>query len=178
MSYNILAIASDSSDLSGCSGTLSKFAGKQDCQVHIVLVRGKSAKRDPEGVHKYKEHKISEFSYDGVTQGNVNALRAVIDELKPSLAIIPSIRTSNQKSSILAGSALLACRSVPSVIMYDRSRSRRVRPSVFSLQARAKSTSKSSEDRAAGSKSKRLPEKSRVESFESQRIILLGDVFK
>ena len=177
MSYNILAIASDSSDLSVCSGTLSKFADKQDCQVHIVLVRGKSAKKDLEGVHKYKEHKIQEFSYDGVTQGNVNALRAVIDELKPSLAIIPSFRTSNKKSSILAGSALLACRSIPSVIMYNRSRSGGVRPSVFSLPARAKSTAKSSKDRAVGSKCKRSP-KSRMESFESQRIILLGDVFK
>jgi hypothetical protein len=85
-----------------------------------------------------------------------------MDELKPSLAIIPSFKAFKDGLGILAKSALLACRPIGSIIMYGPTDSKIFKPSVIS--SAPKRNQKSNKRRVA-------------DGFESQRIILLGDIF-
>jgi hypothetical protein len=134
--------------------------------MHVLLVESDNAKRGTKTAslqsNAFHIYTIKSFDYGRVTQANVNALRSVIDELKPSLAIIPSFKAFKDGLGILAKSALLACRPIGSIIMYGPTGSKRFKPSV--LLAAPKRNQKSSKRRVA-------------DGFESQRIILLGDIF-
>lgn len=163
--HNIVAIFHSYLSLRKYTNTLLKFTKQHNCKVHVLIVEADNAKRRIQitFLHSniFQIYAIKNFDYSKVTQANVNALRSVIDELKPSLAIIPSFKISRGKLGVLAKSALLACRPIGSIIMYGPTGSR-FKPSVLSVAP----------------KRNQKPDKRRVvEAFESQRIILLGDVF-
>lgn len=131
------------------------------------MVESDNARREmktPLQSNAFHVYTIKNFDYKGVTQANVNALRSVIDELKPSLAIIPSFKVFKGGLGILAKSALLACRPIGSIIMYGPTTGykKKFKPSVLSVAT--KRNQKSNKRHIA-------------DAFESQRIILLGDIF-
>jgi hypothetical protein len=132
-----------------------------------------------------------------VTQSNVEVFRSQIESLNPTLAVIPYYRSCNLNSQIIGRSALLACRWVQNVLMYDSDAGGQspFRPSIFSKlspeQHEKKKTSVSDLaerisrfSSAGGQKPSRNVQASHpassfrdeglVEAFEPHRLVLLS----
>ncbi len=62
---------------------------------------------------------VKGFSNSSVTQDNVNKLRQYIDEINPTIAVFPSVRSKDKRRQIFGKSAFLSCRGVQNIMMYD-----------------------------------------------------------
>jgi hypothetical protein len=62
---------------------------------------------------------IEGFDYSAITQANADALNSIIKKVKPMLVIIPSWKSPDHKRKILARTALIACRGIGSILMYE-----------------------------------------------------------
>lgn len=125
-------------------------------------------------------HYIENFDYSRVTQLNVKLINSIIEKIKPSLTIIPFIGNSNKMKKILAKSALLACRKVETILMYETNKNNSFFPTVYNV-INKKTISKNA-SRKSGSLQYNYANKSGiqkpVEAFESQRMVLLqNDLF-
>jgi hypothetical protein len=144
-----------------CGGTLSKYA-KSGSRLSIVMTAGKrTADHKREQEHQTKSDGVvtmisrteslegliqnsfarigasqvrfaNGFDHTIVSQGNVDLLRQHIDELSPGLAVIPFYKSADPVLRVLGRSALLACRWVQNVLMYDTASSPHFRPTIFS----------------------------------------------
>ena len=140
-----------------CYGILSRHIQKGH-QVDIIVARGKegdkqeslASEHPPEKIadliaKSYKGmgisslHFVDEFDYSTVSQTNVDALRLPIEAINPEYAIIPFYKSNNKDLEILGRSALLACRWIRNVLMYETavSSDSRFQPGIFAALSHA-----------------------------------------
>ena len=62
---------------------------------------------------------IDRFDYSAITQANADAVNLIIKTVKPTLVIIPSWKSPNDKRKILARTSLIACRGIGTILMYE-----------------------------------------------------------
>ena len=62
---------------------------------------------------------IDSFDYSAITQSNADAVRVHINNIYPSLVIMPFWKSPNHMRRILARTSLIACRGIGSVLMYE-----------------------------------------------------------
>jgi hypothetical protein len=62
---------------------------------------------------------IEKFDYSAITQANADSVSVHIKDIKPSLVIMPSWKSSNHNRRILARVSLIACRGIGTVFMYE-----------------------------------------------------------
>jgi hypothetical protein len=62
---------------------------------------------------------IDRFNYSAITQINADRLKSYIENIMPSLVIIPSWKSPNHIRKILARTSLIACRGIGTVLMYE-----------------------------------------------------------
>jgi hypothetical protein len=70
------------------------------------------------GVHEL--FYVREFDYSSITQRNADSLLAYTKMVNPELVIMPFWKSENSRRRILARSALIACRGVGSILMYNK----------------------------------------------------------
>jgi len=176
----IVAIGSTLLDIEiGCSNTLQKFV-KLGHSVSLVIPRDKHWKenqkieQDDIGT-KLKIsniYRVENFDYSKITQLNVNLIKSLIGRIKPSVAIIPFINNSDKMKKILAKSAILACRNVETILMYENSKNSNFLPNVYLV------TNNKRPHYLQKIYANKLGISQPVEAFESQRLILLqNDLF-
>lgn len=62
---------------------------------------------------------IDRFDYSAITQINADRLKSYIENIMPSLVIMPSWKSPNHIRKILARTSLIACRGIGTVLMYE-----------------------------------------------------------
>jgi hypothetical protein len=62
---------------------------------------------------------IDKFDYSAITQINADAVNSYINDVKPSLVIMPSWKSPNNMRRILARTSLIACRGIGTILMYE-----------------------------------------------------------
>jgi hypothetical protein len=156
-----------------CGGTLSRYA-KAGSTLSIVMTAGKrTAEQGREQEHQTKSDGVvtmisrtesleglienafvatgalrvrfaDGFDHTMVSQENVDLLRQHIEAVSPALAIIPFYKSADPVLRVVGRSALLACRWVQNVLMYDTALSPCFRPTIFSILSPEQSQMKSS----------------------------------
>lgn len=155
-----------------CAGTLSKYA-RAGSTLSIVLCTSKKSTQNREQEHQTKSDgmvtmmsrtepleglleksfamvRASQvryahgFDHTAVSQGNVDVLGQHIEEVSPALAIIPFYKSADPILRVVGKSALLACRWVQNVLMYDTVPSAAFRPGIFSVLSQEQTQFKSS----------------------------------
>jgi hypothetical protein len=82
------------------------------------------------------------FDHAGVSQANVDLLKQHIEEVNPAVAVIPFYKSADPITRIVGKSALLACRWVQNVLMYDTAAKPPFRPGIFSVLSHQESQMK------------------------------------
>ena len=197
----IVAIGSIPLDFEvGCSNTLHNFSARGQ-SVNLIIPRDKNWNEkqmksdelnDRLGISSI--YSVENFDYSEVTQLNVTLLNSVIEKIKPSVAIIPYVGNSNKMKKVLAKSALLACRKVETILMYETNKNSNFLPTIYhvvnkNINKKTSSATKHKKIISSKSKSRKYDSLQRiyannlgisnpVEAFESQRMILLqNDLF-
>jgi hypothetical protein len=62
---------------------------------------------------------IDRFDYSAITQINSDTLKSYIENIMPSLVIMPSWKSPNYIRKILARTSLIACRGIGTILMYE-----------------------------------------------------------
>jgi hypothetical protein len=62
---------------------------------------------------------IDRFDYSAITQINADRLKSYIENIMPSLVIMPSWKSPNHIRKILARTSLIACRGIGTILMYE-----------------------------------------------------------
>jgi hypothetical protein len=62
---------------------------------------------------------IDRFDYSAITQINADTVNSYIEDIKPSLVIVPSWKSPNHIRKILARTSLIACRGIGTILMYE-----------------------------------------------------------
>jgi hypothetical protein len=62
---------------------------------------------------------IDRFDYSAITQINADTVKSYIENIKPSLVIMPSWKSPNHIRKILARTSLIACRGIGTILMYE-----------------------------------------------------------
>lgn len=109
-----------------CLATLSKFV-REGHEVYIIVASdAKSIDWTEDEARNFFEefglanmHCVDRRDYSTVTQENASALDAYIKKFKPDMAIMPYWKSQNQQRKILARTALIACRGIGSILMYE-----------------------------------------------------------
>jgi hypothetical protein len=57
--------------------------------------------------------------YSAITQINADTVKSYIENIKPSLVIMPSWKSPNHIRKILARTSLIACRGIGTILMYE-----------------------------------------------------------
>lgn len=125
-----------------CKVTLSKFV-QEGNEVHIIIARDfsnvdwkESEARsffDKAGLANI--HFMDKRDYSIITQENASALNSVIRAIKPNMVIMPFWKSLNLKRKILARTALIACRGIGNVLMYELDKNPSFVPTVnFSIR--------------------------------------------
>jgi len=99
----------------GCFGTLCKYV-KYGHEVYLMVVGKinwteknlKTLKKSSKEIGVTEVHHVERYDYSAITQENVNVLRSFIEAIRPSLAILPFIKTAHSRQKNLAKSSLLA----------------------------------------------------------------------
>jgi LmbE family N-acetylglucosaminyl deacetylase len=176
-----------------CFGTISKYA-REKHDGHIVISKKEVdwSKKDSEYLRASCEdigisevHFLERFDYLAVTQGNVNALSSIVKSVGPSMVIMPSWKAFNRKRKILANSALIACRGIGSILMYELDNNKDFVPDTYVIIseeiARKKRSLKDDKSNRYNNlnrsyaKQVNLKSITPVEAFESHRILLVDD---
>ena len=125
----IIAIAHDLMDLaSSCFGTFARLA-RENNRIEILMVDEKHAW--PDGVINgilaaakwvgiEKVNFVYGFDFSGVTQANADSIRVHVAAFSPDIVFMPSWKSGNSKNQILANTALVSCRGIGSIMMYER----------------------------------------------------------
>jgi len=188
----IVAIGSKLSDFEvGCYRTLMKYSA--DGHAVNLVIAGNTTKWKEKDLalanEKCKKIGITKvyftdkFDEHSVTQENVRTLHSIIKKVNPCLAILPFHKTSVKKREILANSAILACRGIKNILMYEITKNKNFSPNIF-FTFEKKSPGKpmmmtseinSSIRRKAAQKfsSNKIGTDKLTEAFESLRVLLL-----
>src|SRR5687767_8066050 len=62
---------------------------------------------------------VDGFDYSAITQINADAVNSHIENVKPSLVLMPSWKSPNHMRKILARTSLIACRGIGTILMYE-----------------------------------------------------------
>lgn len=62
---------------------------------------------------------IDRFDHSAITQINADTVKSYIENIKPSLVIMPSWKSPNHIRKILARTSLIACRGIGTILMYE-----------------------------------------------------------
>jgi hypothetical protein len=62
---------------------------------------------------------IDRFDYSAITQINADTVNSYIENIKPSLVIMPSWKSPNHIRKILGRTSLIACRGIGTILMYE-----------------------------------------------------------
>jgi hypothetical protein len=62
---------------------------------------------------------MDRFDYSAITQINADTVKSYIENIKPSLVIMPSWKSPNHIRKILARTSLIACRGIGTILMYE-----------------------------------------------------------
>ena len=131
---NVTVIGCAPSDiLSACKNTITSLA-KGGHTVYAVIARSEesesaasSSSLSPEiadisqlaAIGITHTFPIDRFDYSAITQANADAVNLIIKTVKPTLVIIPSWKSPNDKRKILARTSLIACRGIGTILMYE-----------------------------------------------------------
>ena len=130
---NVTVIGCAPSDiLSACKNTITSLAIGGHT-VYAVIARSEesesasSSSPSPEiadisqlaGIGITHTFPIDRFDYSAITQANADAVNLIIKTVKPTLVIIPSWKSPNDKRKILARTSLIACRGIGTILMYE-----------------------------------------------------------
>lgn len=115
---------------------------------------------------------VLDFDYSAVTQRNGDLLTERITKIKPDLVIIPYWKAADDAARILSRSALIACRGIGSILMYNGNRK-----SDASDQFAPNVTFPVARDSLGGDSisSDNIDTASSTETLESHRLLLLHD---
>jgi LmbE family N-acetylglucosaminyl deacetylase len=212
----------------GCLGTLSKYVNKgSELSVIIATERKQGADHNNEQQHQTQKDSTvtmiertatvegqieksckaigasqilfaEQFDHSVVSQANVDVLRSLTEAINPSVALIPFYKSSGPITRVVGRSALLACRWVQNVLMYDIDTGAKsaFQPGIFSVLSPEQFESKKSiisnfndvgklelspdEDQKrvkflqASQSANVLQDKGPVEAFQSHRLLLLS----
>ena len=197
----IVAIGSMPLDFEvGCSNTLRNFSTGGH-SVNLIIPTDKNWNDKQMKIDELSDklgisnvYSVENFDYSEVTQLNVTLINSIIEKIKPSIAIIPYIGNYNKMKKVLAKSALLACRKVETILMYETNKNNNFLPTVYHVvnkKRNQKATSVTKHKKTISSKNNSRKDASLqrmyannlgisqpVEAFESQRMILLqNDLF-
>lgn len=198
----VTAIGSTLDDLQLCCfGTLSKFI--KDGNEVKVIIANKTKTNMTEGLLKKQTESSKKigipevyftngFDYSNLTQGNVQVLRSFLEEVTPSLAIIPFNNTFNPKLKILARCSLIACHGIENVLMYELDENPDFVPDTYLTISNEDLSKKFRLSAAYDNKRKQLQKKMRslyklhsrqagirisFEAFKSHRVLLVDNGF-
>ena len=130
---NVAVIGCAPSDiLSACQNTITSLA-RGGHTVYAVIARAEesesasSSSPSPEiadisqlaAIGITHTFPIDRFDYSAITQANADAINLLIKTVKPTLVIIPSWKSPNDKRKILARASLIACRGIGTILMYE-----------------------------------------------------------
>jgi hypothetical protein len=62
---------------------------------------------------------VDRFDYSAITQINADIVKSYIENIRPSLVIMPSWKSPNHIRKILARTSLIACRGIGTILMYE-----------------------------------------------------------
>jgi hypothetical protein len=126
---------STSEIISACRVTISNLA-KGGHKVYAIIAAGETSKSSSSLSSSYSSEVendqkllaqigiagtflIDSFDYSAITQSNADAVRMHINNIYPSLIIMPFWKSPNHMRRILARTSLIACRGIGSVLMYE-----------------------------------------------------------
>src|SRR5215467_11220380 len=183
----VVVIGKSSEDLdTGCSGTLSRLQ-KEGHQVYVIAALKKNSwnKKTIQGfqnlANKIGTNNISytdDFDFSAVSQYNINSLRKLIEPIKATIVFFPSKVSPDSKLRVLAESALITCRDVENVLMYETSKNKNFTPNIFfDVESNGNFRNK---DKKALAIHRFYAQKAKIrrgnkEAFSSHRTILLTD---
>ncbi|MDE1828711.1 MAG: hypothetical protein KGI25_00150 [Thaumarchaeota archaeon] len=188
---NVLAMGTRLSDIQiGCLKTLIKYSWEGN-EISLVISGNPKGRKEKDSM-SYSELKIDHvyfterFDESTVTQENVNTLGSIIKKTKPSLVILPFDKTKNKKRAVLAHSALLACRGIKNILMYETTKNENFSPNVFftfekeslnglteDRKLQINSTVKEIRKSIQKFHSSNIRIEKNTEAFESKRVLLL-----
>jgi hypothetical protein len=124
----ILVIGSSAIELERtCCLTLRKFRNDGN-EICLLIVEDASERRldGDQGAKARLEklgfrnvHVIEDFDFSEINQHNAKNLNNYIKSIDPSLLFMPFWKSSEEKNRILSRTALIACRGLGNVLMYD-----------------------------------------------------------
>jgi LmbE family N-acetylglucosaminyl deacetylase len=187
----IVALGTKPSDLEiGCLRTLMKYSA--DGHDVSLLIAGNPARWKEKTLANEELEKIGKVYFTDrldestVTQEQVNIFRSIITKTKPSLVILPFDKTSDKKRKALAHSALLACRGIKNILMYETTKNKNFSPNIFFtfekgplvgvteyMKLQINSSTKRMRKSVQKFNSRNIKIKKTTEAFESQRVLLL-----
>jgi len=195
----IIAIGTVSQDLqTSCVGTFEKFINSGHAVTLIIADNKKQPKLNNTIKNLYKNsgiskiHFVTSFDFSKVTQNNVNLINSIIDKINPSLVVIPNMKSSDKRKSVLAKSSILACRKIKNILMYKTGKKDTFSPNVsfttstnflqnkilsgYKKKSISNKNEKTSNSVSVISSSTSMAK--HMESFESHRMVLLqNDLF-
>jgi hypothetical protein len=171
-----------------CITTLKKL-NQEGHEVHIIVASDRdsidwTAEEAKSFFEKFNLSNIvimDKRDYSVVTQENANALNAHIKKINPDLAFMPSWKSLNARRKILARTALIACRGIGSIMMYELDKNPAFNPTVsFAISASEPAAKLSSTESGSSSLSLTVqtgqPNTDTIsESFECHRVSLVSD---
>lgn len=125
-----------------CAGTITRFTEGGYSTYGLIIIqtnipdtqdqKKESIEINTKRMGISKTYVVSGFDYSTVTQNNADLLNRVVQAVSPSIVIMPFWQSTNQFYRILAKSALIACRGIGTIFMYDFDRNNpRYDPSFF-----------------------------------------------
>jgi hypothetical protein len=134
----IAAIGSTALEIEAtCKATLSKFI-QEGHEVHIIVARDSNSidLTDSEARSIFNKaglaniHFAGMHEYSQITQENASKLNSFIRSIQPQMAILPFWKSVNLKRKILARTALIACRGIGTILMYELDKNPNFTPNV------------------------------------------------
>jgi len=179
----VVALGTFASDLEvGCFGTLCKYA-KSGNEVHLIVDGHRSEwtgrkvqamRNSAKAINAADLIFMHQIDHSGVTQDNVSLLRLLMKRIKPSIAFIPSEKTNDQRM-LLARSAIVACRDISNILMYEVEHSRDFSPEVYHIINEEILTKKSCLE-LYGNKGKSLQKKLSINKLRARQVAIKGFV--
>jgi hypothetical protein len=126
----VVVIGSASSEIiSSCRITITSLA-KEGHMIYSIIAPSDESERSsflPEianvtqldAIGITQTFLIDRFDYSAITQINADTVKSYIENIKPSLVIMPSWKSTNHIRKILARTSLIACRGIGTILMYE-----------------------------------------------------------
>jgi LmbE family N-acetylglucosaminyl deacetylase len=127
---SILLIVPDTFDLyQSCIGTIATFIERGYPSYVLIVARSNNSialqdkrlliQKECKKIGISEVYFLDSFDYSCVTQINADLINSIIQVVNPSIVIVPFWQSVNHSRIILSKTALIACRGIGTILMYE-----------------------------------------------------------